>query len=61
MINQYYPKSVRLPAPGEIREITDRRTGKVQHLGRVTRINSHNRKAEIELLDLDRNGRERKQ
>jgi hypothetical protein len=59
MINQYYPKRIQLPQPGEIREITDRRTGKVQHLGRVTRINSHNRMAEIELLDLDRNGRER--
>ena len=59
MINQYYPKSERLPAPGDIREITDRRTGKVQKLGRVTRINTMGRIAEIQLMDLDRHGRER--
>lgn len=59
MINQYYPKSVKLPTPGDIREIADRRTGRVKWLGRVSRINSHNRTAEIELLDLDRRGRER--
>lgn len=59
MINQYYPKGIRLPAPGETREITDKRTGKVKYLGRVSRVNSHNRMAEIEIIDLDQGGRER--
>ena len=59
MINQYYNRHVRLPSPGEIREITDRRTGKVKWLGRVNRVNSHNRIAEIEILHLDKNGKER--
>jgi len=59
MFNQYYHRNVKLPAPGEIREITDKRTGKVQHLGRVSRVNSHNRMAEIEIITLDRHGRER--
>mgnify|MGYP001091482078 CR=1 FL=1 len=60
MINQYYHRRARLPQPGEVREITDKRTGKVKWLGRVSRVNSHNRTAEIEIMDLDHKGRERK-
>jgi len=59
MINQYFHKGISLPKPGDLREITDKRTGKVKYLGRVTRVNSHNRMAEIEILHLDQNGRER--
>lgn len=58
-MKQYYHRHIQLPQPGDIREIADKRTGKVLKLGRVTRINSQSRTAEIELLDLDRQGRER--
>lgn len=57
-IRQYYHRGLSLPAPGDVREITDRRTGMVCKLGRVTRINSHDRMAEIEIIKLDRNGKE---
>lgn len=58
MINQYYPKYVTLPQPGDIREIADKRTGKVQCLGRVQRVNKTTRQAEIEMVHLDHNGKE---
>ena len=58
-INQYYPSWQALPEPGEIRELVDRRSGKVSKLARVQNVNPHSRTASLELVNLDRNGRER--
>ena len=59
MIKQYYHRGVTLPQLGEIRELVDKR-GQVQHLGRVKRVDPAARQADIEIMELDRNGRERK-
>jgi len=57
-MNQYYNKWVKLPAPGDVRELVDR-TGKVRRLARVKSIDRATRQAELEVIRLDRNGRER--
>ena len=59
-INQYYHKGMTLPQVGEIRELVDMRTGKVAHLGRVSKVDRPTRQAEIEIMQLDHKGRERK-
>jgi hypothetical protein len=59
-INQYYHRGVTLPQAGEIRELVDKRTGKVQHLGRVSKVDKSTRQAEIKIMELDHKGRERK-
>jgi hypothetical protein len=58
-INQYYHRGVKLPGVGEIRELVDKR-GQVAHLGRVKRVDPAARQAEIEIMQLDHKGRERK-
>jgi hypothetical protein len=57
-MKQYYHRHIQLPAPGQIRELEDR-TGKVRKLARVTSIDRATRQAELELISLDRRGRER--
>ena len=59
MINQYFPSWAQLPNPGDIRELADRR-GKVQHLARVSSTDPGTRQAKMEILRLDRSGKEKR-
>ena len=54
----YRPTWLDLPKPGDIKELVNRE-GKVQALGRVTHTDPATRNYEIEILDLDKSGRER--
>jgi hypothetical protein len=57
-INRYRPTGLDLPKPGDILELVNRE-GKVLNLGRVTHTDPVTRNYEIEILDLDNEGRER--
>ena len=55
---QYYPRWLALPHKGDIREV--RSDGKnVSHMARVIHVDKKARRAILEQLDLDRNGKER--
>ena len=55
---QYYPRWTPLPSPGDIREIADRRMGKISKLARVRKVHPASRQVEMNYLKLDKNGKE---